>query len=55
MPSYLFRCHDCLKPFTKQLSLHDYDQGGVVCPSCGSNDVERQLSLFYPITSKKIA
>jgi hypothetical protein len=32
MPSYLFRCRDCLKPFTKQLSLHDYEQGGVRLP-----------------------
>ena len=55
VPSYLFHCRDCLKPFTKQLSLPDYEQGGVVCPSCGSSDVEQQLSLFYAVTSKKSA
>jgi putative FmdB family regulatory protein len=53
MPSYLFRCRDCLKPFTKQLSFHDYDQGGLVCPICGGNNVEGQSSLFYPFTLKK--
>jgi len=31
MPSYFFHCHDCLKPFTKQLSLQEYEKGGVVC------------------------
>jgi putative FmdB family regulatory protein len=55
VPSYLFHCRDCLKPFTKQLSLYDYEQGGAVCPSCGGNDVEPQLSLFYAVTSKKSA
>jgi hypothetical protein len=55
VPSYLFHCRDCLRPFTKQLSLHDYEQGGVICQSCGGNDVEPQLSLFYAVTSKKSA
>ena len=54
MPSYLLHCRDCLKPFTKQ-SSHDYEQGGVVCPFCGSSNVELQQSLFYPVTSKKTA
>ena len=39
----------------KQLSLHDYEIDGAVCPSCGSNDVEQQLSIFYPVTSKRSA
>jgi putative FmdB family regulatory protein len=55
VPSYLFHCRHCLKPFTKQLSVHDYEEGGVACPFCGSDDVEQQLSLFYPVTSKKSA
>ena len=55
MPSYLFHCRDCLKPFTKQLSLQEYEEGGVLCPVCGSDDVEQQLSLFYAVTSKKSA
>ncbi len=56
VPSYLFHCRNCLmKPFTKQLSLHDYDVGGIVCPFCGGNDVEQQLSLLFPVTSKKSA
>jgi putative FmdB family regulatory protein len=55
VPSYLFHCRDCLKPFTKQLSLHEYEEGGVVCPLCGSDNVEQSRSVFYAITSKKSA
>jgi len=55
MPSYLFHCRDCLKPFTKQLSLHEYEKGGIVCRFCGSDDVEQQLSSFYVVTSRKSA
>jgi len=50
VPSYLFRCRDCLKPFTKQLSLYDYEIDGATCPSCGSYNVEQQQSIFYPVT-----
>ena len=53
LSSHLFHCRDCLKPFTKQLSFHDYEQDGLVCPICGSKEVEEQLSLFYPFTLKK--
>jgi putative FmdB family regulatory protein len=53
--SILFHCRECLKPFTKQVSLHDYEIDGAVCPSCGSYDVEQQLSIFYPATSKNSA
>jgi ssDNA-binding Zn-finger/Zn-ribbon topoisomerase 1 len=44
VPSYLLHCRGCLKPFTKQSSRHDYEQGDIVCPFCGSSDVERQVS-----------
>ena len=44
-----------MKPFTKQLSLHEYEEGGVVCPLCGSDNVEQSWTVFYPITPKKSA
>ena len=53
MPSYLLHCRGCLKPFTKQSSRHDYEQGDIVCPFCGSSDVERQVSRFYDAASKR--
>ena len=46
MPSYLFHCRNCQKPFTKQLSLQEYEESNVVCPLCGSDEVDQQLSPF---------
>jgi len=36
--------------------LLDYEiDRAAVCPSCGSSNVEQQLSVFYPVSSKKSA
>jgi hypothetical protein len=58
VPSYLFHCRNCQKPFTKQLSLQEYEESNVVCPLCESDEVDpvdQQLPLFYAVTSKKSA
>jgi len=55
VPSYLFHCRDCQKPFTKQLSLQEREEINVVCPLCGSDQVDQRLSPFYAVTSKKSA
>jgi putative FmdB family regulatory protein len=55
MPMYEFLCHACAQPFSKQLSIKEYEEGSVACPKCGSNDVEQQLSSGYAVTSKKSA
>ena len=55
MPTYEFFCHACVKPFSKTLTLKEYEEGTVVCPDCGGDDVERRLSSFYAVTSKKSA
>ena len=55
MPHYEFFCHDCKKLFSKILSLVDYEKGEVVCPHCGSKNVEQRWSAFTVITSKKSA
>ena len=56
MPSYLFHCRDCQKPFTRQLSLQQHEEiEEVVCPLCGSDEVDPQQSPFYAVTSKKSA
>jgi putative FmdB family regulatory protein len=58
VPSYLFHCRDCQKPFTKQLSLQEHEEIeeiNVVCPLCGSDEVDQQQSPFYAVTSKKSA
>ena len=55
MPHYEFYCNACKKAFTKILALVDYEEGGVVCPHCGSHKVEQSWSVFSVITSRKSA
>ena len=55
MPTYEFFCHTCAKPFSKTLTLKEYEEGTVVCPDCGSDEVEQRLSSFYAVTSRKSA
>jgi putative FmdB family regulatory protein len=55
MPHYEFFCHDCKKPFSKILSLIDYEEGEVVCPRCGNKNVEQRWSASTVITSRKSA
>ncbi len=53
MPHYEFFCHACNKTFSKILALVDYEEGEVLCPQCGSKNVEQRWSAFSAITSKK--
>jgi putative FmdB family regulatory protein len=55
MPHYEFYCHDCKKLFAKILSPVDYEEGEVMCPHCGSKNVEQRWSAFTVIKSKKSA
>ncbi len=55
MPHYEFYCHPCGKTFTKILTLVDYEEGGVVCPHCGSHKVEQCWSVSSFVTSRKSA
>ena len=56
MPQYEFLCKDCKKPFTKLLAISSYyEKEKVICPECGSRNIEQQLSPFYAVTSKKSA
>lgn len=55
MPQYEFFCHACKKVFSKLMSLAEYEEGEVICPRCGSTEVEQSWSAFYVITSKKSA
>ncbi len=54
MPQYEFFCRDCQKFFDKILSLADYEEGEILCPHCGSKNVEQRWA-FYALTSKKSA
>ena len=53
MPHFEFFCHDCKKLFSKILSLVDYEEGEVLCPNCGSKNVEQRWSPFSVFPSLK--
>ena len=53
MPQYEFFGHNCKKLFSKILSLVDCEEGEVLCPHCGSKDVEQRWSAFSTISSKE--
>ncbi len=52
MPRYEFFCTNCKKLFLMVLSLVDYEEGHILCPHCGSKEVEQCWSAFSAITSK---
>jgi putative FmdB family regulatory protein len=55
MPCDEYFCHACKQLFSKTLSPAEYEEGDVVCPHCGSKEVEQRGSAFAVITSKKSA
>jgi putative FmdB family regulatory protein len=48
MPLYEYRCESCGKRF-EELVLSSRDR--VPCPDCGSDEVEREFSLFASAAS----
>jgi putative FmdB family regulatory protein len=55
MPRYEYYCHACKQPFSRTLTPAEYEEAGVACPHCGSEEVEERGSAFYPTSSKEIA
>jgi putative FmdB family regulatory protein len=54
MPEYEYFCHTSKRSFSKSLAPAEYEEGTVVCPHCGSDEVERHVPAFYPISSREI-
>jgi hypothetical protein len=46
MSHYEFYGHARNKTFSEILTLVDYEEGGVVCPHCGSQKIEQCWSVF---------
>lgn len=42
MPQYVFFCHACNRPFSKTLTRTEGRKGYVVCPHCGTDEVEQR-------------
>ncbi len=55
MLRYEFFCHACERPFAKSLTSEEYTESRIVCPNCGSDEVEQRVAAFYPINRKEIA
>ena len=46
MPVYDYVCTDCHKEFEKVLTLTEHE-GQIVCPHCGSKNVEQEAKAFF--------
>jgi putative FmdB family regulatory protein len=55
MPIYEYLCKDCRNLFERILTLAAHDREPIACPTCGSKNVEQELTAFYAVTSKKSA
>ena len=53
MPVYEYVCKDCHKEFEQVLTLTEHDAEKIVCPKCGSKNVEQEAAGFFAVTSKK--
>ena len=53
MPLYEFQCKNCNETFTKKMKVDEMEKEKVKCPKCGSQEVQRIISGFYTVTSKK--
>jgi len=48
-------CQTCKRSFLKTLTPSEYVEGTIVCPHCGSEDVEQRIPASYPISSRESA
>jgi putative FmdB family regulatory protein len=55
MPHYEFYCRACKNSFAQILRLVDYEEGDVVCPHCGSREVEQRWLAISVLASRKSA
>lgn len=54
MPTYDFVCNDCKKSFSLTMSMAAYaKRKSFKCPKCESRHVQRRVSAFFAVTSKK--
>jgi putative FmdB family regulatory protein len=51
MPHYEFFCHTCNRPFSKTLTPIERNNSSIVCPHCGSEEVEQRW--FYLVAAKQ--
>ncbi len=55
MPYHDFYCRSCEKSFLQEVKFGDYEEEDVVCPHCGSREVEERWSEFSGVMFQKSA
>ena len=55
MSPHEYFCHACKRSFSRTLTPAEYAEGIIVCPHCGSEEVEERVPAFYPISSRESA
>lgn len=53
MAEYEFECRECTKVFTIFMRVVDRPKATIVCPGCGSKNVEPLMQAFFARTGKK--
>jgi len=53
MPIYEYRCENCARTFTVQMSMSRHEEADVICPECQKSASVPQYSTFFAKTSKK--
>jgi len=53
MPVYEYRCNNCGKIFSLQLSMTEHGNVNPTCPDCNGDEIVQQYSAFYAKTSRK--
>lgn len=53
MPIYEFQCMNCKETFTVKMTVMEMEKAKITCPKCSSEKVEKTISQFYTVTSKK--
>ncbi len=53
MPHYEFFCHSCNRPFSKTFSPMEHKDARIICPYCGSEEVEQRW--FYLVAANQSA
>ncbi len=51
MPIYEYRCKECGNVF--ECFVRHNHKNQIVCPECGSSDIEKILSVTHPVCSGK--
>ena len=53
MPVYEYKCGACGKKFSLKMTVGELEKSRPKCPKCGSRRIEKLVTGFFAVTSKK--